>query len=148
MQSGFGSVTKGHVCFGADGMPADPPKPAQGAAAVPKGAAAVLKGASAVPSPLPLAAAPPASPDIGELLGGPHVKLRPPVSPHSQRIRANSSTDMYVPLETALSLTRLCAWGALGSYPTRRQLMNMAEQPEKSSCANKHLQMSTGHCTC
>ena len=69
MQSAFGSVTQGHVYNGADGMPDDAPKPAQGAAAV--------------PSPLPLAAAPPASPDIGDLLGGPHVKLKPPVSPHS-----------------------------------------------------------------
>jgi len=122
MQSGFSSMTKGHVCFGADGMPDDPPKPAQGAAAV-------LKGASAVPSPLPLAAAPSASPDIGELLGGPHVKLKPPELPHSQCIRAKSSTDMYVPLETALSLTRMmCVWDTLGSYPAHRQLINMAEQ--------------------
>ncbi len=68
-------VTKGHVCDGADGMPDDPPKL--------NGAAAEPKGAAAVPSPLPLAAAPPASPDIGELLGGPHVKLKPPVSPLS-----------------------------------------------------------------
>ncbi len=69
-------MTKGRVCDGADGVPDDAPKPAQGAAAV-------LKGAAAVPSPSPLAAAPPASPDIGELLGGPHVKLKPPVLPHS-----------------------------------------------------------------
>ena len=92
MQSDFGGMTKGHVCFVADGMPDDAPK-LGGAAAVPKGAAVVLKGAAAVPSPLPLAAAPLASPDIGELLGGPHVKLRPPVLPHSQCIRANSPTD-------------------------------------------------------
>ncbi len=147
MQSGFSSMTKGHVCFGADGMPDDPPK-LKGAAAVPKGAAAVLKGAAAVPSPLPLAAAPPASPDIGELLGSPHVKPRPPVSPHSQHIRANFPTDMYVFLKTNPSLTRMCACGAFDSYTTHRQVMNMAEQQEKSSCANKHMQMSTDYCTC
>lgn len=82
MQAGFGSVTKEHVCIGADGMPDDLPE-LGGAAAVPKRADAVPKGAAAVPSPLPSAAAPPASPDISEILGGPHVKLMPPVLPHS-----------------------------------------------------------------
>lgn len=111
MQSGFGSVTKGRVCNGADGMPDDPPKLG--------GAAAVPKGAAAVSSPLPLAGAPPAFPDrdIGELLGGPHVKLMPPVLPQFHCIRANSSPDMYVPLEITLSLTRMCAWGASGFIP-------------------------------
>jgi hypothetical protein len=121
-------------------MPDDPPK-LNGAVAESKGAAAVPKGAGA-PSPLPLAAATAASPDMGELLGGPHVKLKPPVSPHSPRIRVNSSTDMYVPLERTLSLTSMCAWGVLG------WLMNMAEQQDRSNSANKYTKMSTGHCAC
>lgn len=140
MQSGFRSVTKGRVCNGADGVPDDPPKLG--------GAAAVLKGAAAVSSPLPLAGAPPAPDrDIGELLGGPHVKLMPPVLPHFHCIRANSSPGMYPHGDNFVPDKNVCM-GCFGFIPNIQTGVVHGWATRRGAAVQKNMQMSTGHCTC